>query len=72
MSIQNKIAAKEQQKVEDEISDKTTVTKRLVEDTLVVLRAPERVEPCCYDHSSVADFKKIDQRKILEVLYTFQ
>jgi len=40
MSSQNKIATKDQQKVEDKISSKPMATEHL-EDTPVVCRAPE-------------------------------
>jgi len=67
MSSQNKIATKDQQKVENEISSKPIATEHL-EDTPVVRRAPERVEPCCYDQSLVADAEKVDQRNVLKML----
>jgi len=58
---------KHQQKVENEISSKTTVSK-YPEDTSAVLRTPEKVEPCCYDQSLVADVEKVDQGNVLKML----
>ena len=67
MNSQNKMVIKDQQKVEDEISSQTIATEHL-EDTPVFTEALERVEPCCYDQSLVAEAEKVDQKNVLKML----